>query len=92
MRLHSCRLCTSVCFQLQHRYGEPEWQMEQDVRTGKLHGGMWGIKDRNDPDDLAAAGTSRLAEAAAAAVRRGATGGSDSSHRHVIRAAAGEQQ
>ncbi|PNW87367.1 hypothetical protein CHLRE_02g119900v5 [Chlamydomonas reinhardtii] len=73
-------------------YGEPEWQMEQDVRTGKLHGGMWGIKDRNDPDDLAAAGTSRLAEAAAAAVRRGATGGSDSSHRHVIRAAAGEQQ
>jgi hypothetical protein len=32
------------------RYAEPEWTMEQDVESGKLHGSMWGIKDKNDPD------------------------------------------
>ncbi|GIL69750.1 hypothetical protein Vretimale_10232 [Volvox reticuliferus] len=35
-------------------YAEPEWSMEQDVQSGKLHGSMYGIRDKNDPDAAAA--------------------------------------
>lgn len=32
--------------------------MEHDVDSGKLHGSMWGIRDRNDPDEILAASSS----------------------------------
>ncbi|KAG2496883.1 hypothetical protein HYH03_005282 [Edaphochlamys debaryana] len=32
-------------------YAEPEWKMEQDMIKGKLHGSMWGVRDRDEPND-----------------------------------------